>query len=77
MVGNWWHNPPISKKTIVLLGAMIPFNQPNSDALFNLGCALIAVQTLPAGVYITMNGKVFDWHSVRKNRDAGIFESSR
>jgi L-asparaginase len=34
------------------------------------------VQTLPAGVYITMNGRVFSWDSVRKNRDTGVFEET-
>jgi L-asparaginase len=43
--------------------------------LFNLGSALAFVQTLPAGVYIAMNGRCFPWDRVRKNRDKGIFES--
>jgi len=60
-------------KTIVLLGAMIPYELKNSDALFNLGGAFIAVQTLQNGIYITMNGMVFDWDKVRKNRNIGIF----
>jgi len=62
-------------KTIVLLGAMLPFNQPRSDALFNLGCAVSAVQSLPKGVYITMNGKIFSWDNVRKNKELGLFEN--
>lgn len=61
-------------KTIVLLGAMVPFQFKESDALFNLGAALAAVQSLPAGVYITMNGHVFEYNQVRKNRDAGEFQ---
>lgn len=65
----------IKDKTIVLLGAMIPFNQENSDALFNLGSAIIAVQTLPHGVYIAMNGKIFTWENVRKNKDKMEFET--
>ncbi len=63
-------------KTIVLTGAMIPIAFGSSDGLFNLGGALTAVQTLPAGVYITMNGRVFDWDKVRKNRDTGVFEAT-
>ncbi len=64
-------------KTVVLLGAMIPYSFVNSDALFNLGCAFTAVQLLPPGAYITMNGKVFPWDNVRKNRDKGEFEPLR
>lgn len=62
-------------KTIVLTGAMIPFEFKNSDALFNLGFAFAAAQTLPHGVYVAMNGQVFGWESVQKNRAAGLFES--
>lgn len=61
-------------KTIVMTGAMIPIAFGSSDGLFNLGGALTAVQVLPPGVYVTMNGQVFDWDDVRKNRDTGIFE---
>jgi len=61
-------------KTIVLTGAMVPFIFNNSDAVFNLGCAVTAVQLLPRGVYIAMNGTVFPWDDVRKNRDVGVFE---
>ena len=46
-------------KVVVLTGAMIPYTFKNSDALFNLGCSIVAVQLLPAGVYIAMNGRVF------------------
>jgi L-asparaginase len=62
-------------KTIVLTGAMIPIAFGSSDGLFNLGGALTAAQVLPAGVYITMNGRIFSWDNVRKNRDTGIFEA--
>ncbi len=61
-------------KTVVLLGAMVPYQFKGSDALFNLGCAMSAVQVLPAGVYITMNGQVFDYREVKKNRTIGEFE---
>jgi L-asparaginase len=60
-------------KTVVLLGAMIPYQFRGSDALFNLGCAMAAVQILPPGVYITMNGQVFDYREVQKNRTLGEF----
>jgi len=61
-------------KTVVLLGAMVPYQFKGSDALFNLGCAMSAVQVLPAGVYITMNGQVFNYREVKKNRTIGEFE---
>lgn len=63
-------------KTIVLTGAMIPFEIAGSDALFNFGFACGVAQTLPAGVYVAMNGQVFGWERVRKNRDAGVFEAA-
>jgi L-asparaginase len=61
-------------KTIVLTGAMVPYIFNNSDAVFNLGCALTAVQLMPPGVYIAMNGTVFPWSNVRKNKAKGVFE---
>lgn len=64
----------VEGKTIVLTGAMIPIAFGSSDGLFNLGGAVTAVQVLPAGVYITMNGRVFPWDRVRKNRSTGVFE---
>jgi L-asparaginase len=64
----------IRGKTIVLTGAMVPYEFGSSDGLFNLGTALAFVQTLDPGVYVAMNGRCFPWHSVRKNREHGIFE---
>lgn len=69
--------PAVPDKTIVLTGAMIPIAFGSSDGLFNLGGALTAVQVLPSGVYVAMNGRIFPWDNVRKNRDTGIFESLR
>jgi L-asparaginase len=63
-----------ASKTVVLTGAMIPYSLENSDAVFNLGCALTAVQLLPPGVYITMSGRVFPHDNCRKNKDKGVFE---
>ena len=63
----------ISGKTIVLTGAMQPATLRNSDAEFNVGFALAAVQTLPPGVYIAMNGEVFDPANVHKDRSAHRF----
>jgi L-asparaginase len=61
-------------KTIVLTGAMVPYVFSGSDAVFNLGCAVTAVQLLPHGVFIAMNGRVFAWDKVRKNKELGVFE---
>lgn len=61
-------------KTIVLTGAMVPYAFGSSDGLFNLGSALSFVQTLPAGVYVAMNGRYFTADNVTKNRDVGVFE---
>lgn len=64
----------IKDKTIVLTGAMIPIQFGSSDGLFNLGSALAFAQSLPAGVYIAMNGRYFNWDNVRKNKQTGTFE---
>lgn len=63
-------------KTIVLTGAMVPYRVENSDALFNFGTAFAAVQLLPHGIYIAMNGRVFPQDKVRKNRERGLFETT-
>ncbi|MDO9548435.1 MAG: asparaginase domain-containing protein [Candidatus Marinimicrobia bacterium] len=64
----------IQNKTIVLTGSMQPARFKNSDAVFNIGCAIAAVQTLPSGVYITMNGRIFEPFSTRKNVGENRFE---
>jgi L-asparaginase len=64
----------VPRKTIILTGAMIPIAFGSSDGLFNLGGALAVAQVLPAGVYVVMNGRVFDWDRVRKNRETGVFQ---
>ena len=61
-------------KTIVLTGAMIPYKFGSSDGLFNFGGALAFAQALSPGVYIAMNGRVFDWDKVIKNKETGVFE---
>ena len=61
-------------KTIVLSGAMIPVRFGSSDGLFNMGSALSFVQVLSPGVYIAMNGQIFNQENVRKNKKLGIFE---
>jgi len=64
-------------RTIVLTGAMVPWAFGSSDGLFNLGSAVSFVQSLPAGVYVAMNGRWFTWDNVRKDRASGVFESVR
>ncbi len=64
----------LTNKTIVLTGAMQPARMRRTDALFNIGFAWSAVQLLSPGVYIAMNGEVFEAGSVRKNLKAQRFE---
>ena len=64
----------IPDKVIVLTGALNPARFQGSDAVFNIGCAVGALQTLPDGVYIAMNGRIWDPARVRKNREANRFE---
>jgi len=66
----------LKEKTVVLFGSMIPYSIDNSDALFNLGVALSAVQLKENGVYIAMNGQVFDFDKVQKNKELGIFTNT-
>ncbi len=61
-------------KTIVLVGAMVPYVFRDTDAVFNMGYALACVQTLPQGVYIAMNGMIFNWDEAVKNKELGVFE---
>ena len=64
----------ITTKTIVLTGAMIPYKFGSSDGLFNLGSALSFLQSLPKGIYIAMNGNIFNWSNVKKNKKLGLFQ---
>ena len=66
----------IPGKTIVLTGALKPARFKDTDAQFNVAAAFVAVQVLPPGVWIVMNGRVFDPEHVRKNRDANRFEGT-
>ena len=65
------------RKTVVITGAMIPYKFGTSDGLFNIASALAYVQTMPHGVYITMNGRVFNYDRVTKNSETGIFEETK
>jgi L-asparaginase len=66
----------VKNKVVVLFGSMIPYSINHSDALFNLGVALSAVQNKVKGVYIAMNGQVFDFDKVEKNKALGIFKNT-
>jgi L-asparaginase len=65
----------IPGKVIVLTGAMQPAAFKVTDAAFNIGGAIIAVQNLPEGVYIVMNGQVFDPYKAQKNLELDRFEA--
>ncbi len=62
-------------KTIVLTGAFILGTKKNTDAPFNLGFALSTLQILEPGVYIAMNGTIFNWDNVKKNNQNNRFET--
>ena len=64
----------VKKKTIVLTGSMYPAEFRDSDAIFNIGCAVTAVQILAPGVYIAMTGRVFDPLNLTKNVKMNRFE---
>ncbi|MBU2631245.1 MAG: asparaginase [Proteobacteria bacterium] len=64
----------VKSKVIVLTGAMEPAKFKSSDAIFNLGSAVAAVQILPHGVYLVISGRVFTPDNVRKNRSLKQFE---
>lgn len=66
----------IEGKVTVLTGALNPALFRGSDAVFNVGCAVGAVQALPDGVYIAMNGRIWDPARVRKNVEANRFEEA-
>jgi L-asparaginase len=67
----------LDDKTIVLTGALTPARFRTTDAIFNVGMAVAAVQVSPPGVYIAMSGQVFAAGEVRKNRAENRFESIR
>ena len=66
----------IPDKIIVLTGASQPARFYNSNAIFNIGCAVAAVQSLSPGVYIAMNGRIFEADKVRKNPETRKFEDA-
>ncbi|MFK7956032.1 MAG: asparaginase domain-containing protein [Lysobacterales bacterium] len=67
--------PAAVDNTVVLTGALNPARFIGSDAVFNIGCAVAACQTLESGVHLAMNGRIWNPSLVRKNRDANRFEA--
>lgn len=66
----------VPEKTIVLVGSLSPARFKHSDAEFNIGFAMAAVQALPPGVYLAMNGRIFTPEHARKNREENRFEEA-
>jgi len=66
----------LTEKTIVLTGALSPARFKTTDAVFNIGMAVAAVQVNDPGVYIAMSGQIFDANAVQKNRAKNRFEAS-
>ena len=64
----------LNNKTVVLTGSLKPALFIDNDAIFNIGCAFTSVQNLSKGVYIIMNGQVFEPNNCRKNIEKNIFE---
>ncbi len=64
----------VGGKTIVLTGAMQPAAFKRTDAHFNVGFALAALQLLPPGVYLAMNGELFNPSQAQKNMESDRFE---
>jgi L-asparaginase len=64
----------VDGKVVVLTGSMQPAGQRVTDAIFNVGFAIAAVQLLPEGVWVAMNGRIHDPAITRKNVAANRFE---
>lgn len=69
------HLGSVTDKTVVFTGAMQPARMQVTDARFNLGFAIAALQCLDSGIYIAMNGQIFNANNVQKNRPQGRFET--
>lgn len=63
----------LTDRVVVMTGALAPARFAETDAVFNVGMAVAAAQTLDPGVYIAMNGEIFDWREVRKDRAQNAF----
>ena len=62
------------EQIVILTGAMVPFALKKSDAFFNFGCAITALNYVSPGIYIAMNGKIFNYLKAKKNKRLGVFE---
>lgn len=67
----------IPDKTIVLTGALKSQLIKDTDAEFNLGFAVAAVQTIPPGVYVAMSGRVYPWNECKKDMSTGQFVENK
>ena len=76
MIETARHLSDIPEKTIVLVGALMPARFKFTDAEFNIGFALAAVQALPYGAYLAMNGRIFHPFQVRKSFERNRFEKT-
>lgn len=63
----------IKNKVIILTGATKPEKFSDSDAAYNVGTAIGAVNVLSKGVYIAMNGRIYAWNKVKRNPETGQF----
>lgn len=68
--------PLLRKDSLDLTGAMQPAKFTETDAIFNIASSVIAVQLLPDGAYIAMNGRIFNPDKVRKNVPLNRFEEA-
>ena len=64
----------IPDKAIVLTGASQPYRFHESDAEFNIGVAFGALNVLDKGVYIAMNGRVYQWDKCEKTADGRFLD---
>jgi L-asparaginase len=63
----------IKDKVIILVGAQKPQKFSDSDAAFNVGTAVGAINILKNGVYVAMHGRVFDWDKCERDMETGHF----
>lgn len=65
----------IKDKTILFTGAYRPQRFAESDADFNIGAAVGALNVLTEGTFIVMNGKVMKPNECYKHPVTGLFET--
>ena len=64
----------IKDKTIILTGAFKPEKFHDSDAEFNLGSAIGAIDAIKNGIYIAMNGRIYGWDKCRRDKQGKFVE---